>query len=79
MRKESSILLTSLRGDEVGYVETINGSNAYIGRMAALGLISGTKLTVLRNAGRLPLLVEVSKTFVALDPNEADRICVRRL
>lgn len=71
-------LLTSLPSRERGYVESISGSSASIGRMASMGINQGADIMMIRNHKHSPVIVEVRDTLIALGRLEAAKICVKR-
>lgn len=71
-------LLTSLPPHETGYVESINGSNASIGRMASMGISQGVDIMMIRNHKRSPVIVEVRNTLIALGRLEAAKVRVKK-
>lgn len=73
-----SVSLADLPAGEHGIVVHLAGGHELLGRMATLGLTPGTEITVLRNAGRGPLIVLVRNTRIALGRGEARKIQVQR-
>ena len=71
--------LNSLGTGEVGVVQTLNGSRAFVGRAAALGFAPGTEVVILQNLRHAPLIVVVRDTHIALGRSEARKIKVRKL
>jgi ferrous iron transport protein A len=59
-----------------GIVREIRGGADFIGRLAGMGLAMGTRIEVLQNPGRGPLLVRVHETRIALGHGEAAKILV---
>jgi len=58
-------------------VEAVQGGRAVVGRLAALGIIPGTVVTVLSNAGIGPVILEARGSRLALGRGQAARIIVR--
>jgi Fe2+ transport system protein FeoA len=58
---------------------TLAGGGAVAGRLAALGFVPGTRVSMVQNFGRGPLIVSVIHTRVALGRREAVTIRARRL
>ena len=69
--------LNSLQTGEVGVVQELNGGPGFISRVAALGFIPGTEITMVQNPRRGPLIVTVRDTHIALGRREAGKIQVR--
>jgi Fe2+ transport system protein FeoA len=60
-------------------IEALSGAGAIVGRLAALGFVPGSRVQMVRNRGRGPLIVSIIFTRVALGRSEADSIRVRRI
>jgi ferrous iron transport protein A len=58
-------------------VEAVNSGRGLASRLAALGLIPGTVVTVLGNAGAGPVIIEARGGRLALGRGQAARIIVR--
>lgn len=62
-----------------GVVRLLHGGEEFTHRMAALGFLPGTEVTVVQNYRRGPLLVAVRDTRVALGRGEASKVLVEVL
>lgn len=71
------LLLTSLREGEEGTVHSISGKRGMANRLAAMGLVPGTKIKVLRNSWG-PVIVLASNTRVAIGKGQASKILISR-
>ena len=60
-------------------IETLSGAGAIVGRLATLGFVPGSRVYMVRNRGRGPLIVSVIHTRVALGRSEAGSIRARRI
>jgi ferrous iron transport protein A len=60
-------------------VEAIQGGRGLVSRLGALGIIPGTVVTVLGNAGAGPVLLEARGSRLALGRGQAARIIVGAL
>lgn len=60
-------------------IRTLAGGHEFLSRLASLGFTPGTRVTVVQNRGRGPLIVTLRDTRVALGRGEALRILVDRL
>jgi Fe2+ transport system protein FeoA len=58
---------------------TLTGGGSIVGRLAALGFVPGSRVSMVRNSGRGPLIVSVIHTRVALGRREALAIRLRRI
>jgi len=70
--------LSHLKAGESGVVLRLMGGRGFVGRMAALGFTPGTRLSVARNSGRGPIIVDVLDTQIALGRGQANRVYVRQ-
>jgi ferrous iron transport protein A len=58
-------------------VEAVQGGHGLVSRLAALGIIPGTVVTVLSGAGGGPVILEARGSRLALGRGQAARIIVR--
>jgi Fe2+ transport system protein FeoA len=58
---------------------TLAGGSSVNSRLAALGFVPGTRVSMVQNFGRGPLIVSVIHTRVALGRSEAIGIRARRI
>jgi Fe2+ transport system protein FeoA len=65
-------------GDEAE-IESLSGSGSIAGRLAALGFVPGSRVSMVQNRGRGPIIVSVIHTRVALGRSEAGGIRARRI
>ena len=65
-------------GDEAE-VESVSGAGSMISRLAALGFVPGSRVSMVQNRGRGPIIVSVIHTRVALGRSEAGSIRARRI
>ncbi len=71
--------LSSLGSGAVGVVQDLSGGRGFVSRAVALGFTPGTKVAMVQNFRRGPLIVVVRDTHVALGRGEARKIGVRKL
>jgi len=69
--------ITSLEEGEEGTILSITGGRHLLSRLAGMGIVSGTKVKVLRNSGGL-IIILASDTRVALGRGQAAQILVVR-
>ena len=62
----------------MGVVQALNGGRSFVSRAVALGFAPGTKVTMVQNFRRGPLIVVVRDTHVALGRGEANKVQIRR-
>ena len=60
-------------------IESLSGAGAVMSRLAALGFVPGSRVSMVQNRGRGPLIVSVIHTRVALGRSEAGSIRARRI
>jgi len=60
-------------------IESLNGGGAFVGRLAALGFVPGSRVAMVQNRGYGPIIVSVIHTRVALGRSEAGSIRARRI
>ncbi|HTP07849.1 MAG TPA: FeoA family protein [Anaerolineae bacterium] len=65
-------------GDEAE-IESVSGGGSVMSRLAALGFVPGSRVTMLQNRGHGPIIVGIIHTRVALGRGEAGSIRARRI
>ena len=60
-------------------IESLSGAGVVMSRLAALGFVPGSHVSMVQNRGRGPLIVSVIHTRVALGRSEAGTIRARRI
>ncbi len=60
-------------------IEALSGAGSTVGRLAALGFVPGSRVQMVQNRGRGPIIVSVIHTRVALGRSEAGSIRARRI
>jgi ferrous iron transport protein A len=60
-------------------IQQIRGGHNFLSRLASLGFTPGTRLRIVQNYGRGPLIVSLRDTRVALGRGEASKILVQVL
>jgi DtxR family transcriptional regulator, Mn-dependent transcriptional regulator len=74
----ASASLSALRPGEAGIVLSLSAGKSLVARCLALGFTPDTEVTMLRNSGSGPVIVNVRDTRVALGRGEAQKIFVTR-
>ncbi len=77
VKQPDAMSLISLAPGQRARVEAICCGQGFRMRLAALGIIPGTVITVLRNAGAGPVIVEARGGRLALGRGQAAKIEVR--
>ena len=75
----SAIGLDELPTGEEAEIESLHGLGSTLSRLAALGFVPGSRVSMVQNRGRGPLIVSVIHTRVALGRSEAGSIRARRI
>ena len=70
--------LSNLAAGEIGIVHWLTGRRGFVTRLAALGFTPGTKVTMVQNFGRGPIIVIARDTRIALGRGEARKVQVTR-
>ncbi len=60
-------------------IESLSGAGSIMSRLAALGFVPGSRVSMVQNRWRGPIIVSVIHTRVALGRNEAGSIRARRI
>lgn len=74
--KEEGVPLSTLKEGDAAYVHALTGGNAFVSRLASMGIAQATRLKVFRHGGGGPIIVQVGDGRVALGTGEADKILV---
>ncbi len=67
--------LSTLEEGEEGFVYILSGGQGFVNRLAGMGIITGTKIRVLRNSGGR-VIVLATDTRLALGKGQADKIFI---
>ena len=68
--------MTKILEGKTAILRSIDGGRQLKGRLAALGLLPGTTLEVIRNSGHGPFVVGVKGSRIVIGRGMADRISV---
>lgn len=66
--------LTETKPDQQGVIQRIGGDVHFINRITAIGVTEGTRFQTIRNDRKMPVLVYLRETLVALSRTDAERI-----
>ncbi len=78
MARNDIVPLVDLSAGEKGAVVSLEGGRGFVGRLAALGFTPGATITVARNPGGGPIIVDLLDTQIALGRGQARKVYVRR-
>jgi ferrous iron transport protein A len=73
---DETISLAELPSSRAGAVREIGGGGSFAARCLALGFTPGTRVQMVQNIGRGPVIVTVRDTRIALGRGEASAITV---
>lgn len=74
---EQIVMKLSETQEEKEYlIKGFEGDAHFEGRISAMGLRSGTQLTVLKNRRKLPVLIYARDTMIAIGRGESEKIVV---
>ena len=74
-----AIGLDELPAGEEAEIESVSSAGSVMSRLAALGFVPGSRVSMVQNRGRGPIIVSVIHTRVALGRSEAGSIRARRI
>ncbi len=66
--------LSETKKDTHGRVKRIEGDAHFVSRVTAIGMIEGVPFQTVRNNKRMPVLVYLRETLIALNRSDAERI-----
>lgn len=66
--------LTQTKPDDTGIVATINGDTRFTNRITAIGITNGTRFQTIKNDKRMPVLIYVRGTLIALNRKDAEHL-----
>ena len=72
--KKNIINLTQISAGQKVQVQSITGGANRIGRLASMGLTTGTDVVIVQNYPKTPLIIKVRETLIALGRLESSGI-----
>ena len=66
--------LTETLPDQYGVIRKIGGDAHFMNRITAIGITEGTAFQTVRNDRKMPVLVYLRETLIALNRTDAERI-----
>jgi len=66
--------LTETKPDQRGIVKRIVGDAHFMNRITAIGVTEGTEFQTVRNDKKMPVLVYLRETLIAVNRSDAERI-----
>lgn len=68
--------LTEMKAGDRGYVRGVHGADRFLSRICAMGITEGSRFTVMQNRKKLPVLIHVRDSAIAIDRSDCDCIDV---
>lgn len=66
--------LTEMKPDQNGVIQKISGDVHFLNRITAIGVTEGTEFQTVRNDKKMPVLVYLRETLIAINRLDAERI-----
>ena len=66
--------LTETRPDQNGVIRKIGGGAHFMNRITAIGVTEGTAFQTVRNDRKMPVLLYLRETLIAVNRMDAERI-----
>ena len=66
--------LTDMKQDQQGVIRRIGGDEHFLNRIAAIGVTEGTTFQTVRSDRKMPVLVYLRQTLIAINRADAERI-----
>ena len=66
--------LTDMKQDQQGVIRRIGGDEHFLNRITAIGLTEGTVFQTVRNDRKMPVLIYLRETLIAVNRMDAERI-----
>ena len=66
--------LSEMKTDKHGMVNSLARDERFLNRITSIGLTEGARFQVVRNDRKMPMLVYVRETLLALNRNDCDKI-----
>lgn len=66
--------LTDTKPDQHGVIREIGGDAHFLNRITAIGVTEGTEFQTVRNDKKMPILIYLRETLIAVNRADAERI-----
>ncbi len=66
--------LTEMKPDACGVIRRLGGDAHLVRRITAIGLTEGTEFQTVRNDRKMPVLIYLRETLIAVNRADAERI-----
>ena len=71
--------LTEMKNNMFGKVESLKDDEHFLKRITSIGLIEGTDFQVVKNDRKMPVLIYVRQSLIALNRKDCETIEVREV
>ena len=71
--------LTGMKPDQNGLIQRIGGDAHFLNRIIAIGVTEGTEFQTVRNDKKMPMLIYMRETLIAINRADAERIKVETI
>ena len=71
--------LTEMKPDQNGVIQRISGDAHFLNRITSIGVTEGTEFQTVRNDKKMPVLVYLRETLIAINRADAERIEVETI
>lgn len=66
--------LTDTTADMQGRIRSVDGDDHFMNRITSIGITEGTPFQTVRNDKKMPVLIYLRETLIALNRADAERI-----
>ncbi len=66
--------LTEMKPDQNGVIRSIGRDAHFLNRITAIGVTEGTEFQTVRNDKKMPVLIYLRETLIAINRADAERI-----
>ena len=66
--------LSEVKVDQMATIRALGSDTHFLSRVTSVGMTEGTRVQVVRNDKKMPLLIYVRETLLALNRKDCDKI-----
>lgn len=66
--------LSEVKVDQIATIRALGSDTHFLSRVTSIGMTEGTRVQVVRNDRKMPLLIYVRETLLALNRKDCERI-----
>ena len=71
--------LTDTKPDQHGLIQKIGGDTHFVNRITSIGVTEGTTFQTVRNDRKMPVLIYLRETLIAVNRGDAEKIEVETI